>query len=430
MPTWNKTPTGYQGVGFGAAVELRKIAPKKWELVVNGRAHPITSKRPTFDHAEQMLGSILPATPKEKPVRPPAKGATPPAAAKPAPKPASAPKAIPMPSPKFGRADPLTTLNRSREDAIELAHQKGVVATTKLLKQAQQELDQRLRQVVGSGAGDESFTAAQLRSSLVQVRAALADLTPGLKGEILTAGELASTEAAQSALRYMQEAQERFVGINRRLPLKEATLFDRAVQGTNASILQRLEGDAKAGPGILKRYGDAVVERFEKRLQQRFIQGKSWNDVRNELIADSPFLQQAPASWAERIVRTEVMGAHNVANLETMKGAEEEVGGMLKILAATFDNRTASDSYAVHGQIRRVNEPFEDWRHAYQHPPNRPNDREVVVPHNMRWPIPAQLEPRSDGEVASRWSQEGRKGSPPRRPNMSTVPRAQIGVPE
>lgn len=424
MPTWKETETGYIGEGFGAPVELKRIGPRKWVLLVDYIAHPIASRRATFDHAERMLREILPGPKPSAPQRPTTKanpGGKNPVTGKPRPP-------LIVPTSRLSRSDPLATLNRSREDAIKLAHQKGVSETVKLLQQAQRELDARLRQVLTTGPGDESFTAAQLRSSLVQIRATLHDLRPGLKGKIIEAGNLAGSEAAAAAVRYMQEAQGRFVGINRRLPLKEATLFDRAVRGTEASILQRLEDDQKAGPGILTRYGDAVVERFEKRLQQRFLQGKPWADVRNELIADSPFLQQAPASWAERIVRTEVMGAHNVANLETMKGAEDLVGGMLKILAATFDGRTAADSYAVHGQVRRVSEPFEDWYHAYQHPPNRPNDREVVVPHNMAWPIPPELEPKSDAEVSARWMQEGRKGSPPRRPNMSTVPRAQIGT--
>ena len=36
----------------------------------------------------------------------------------------------------------------------------------------------------------------------------------------------------------------------------------------------------------------------------RFLAKTPWADVRNELIAESPFLQDKPAHWAERIVRT------------------------------------------------------------------------------------------------------------------------------
>jgi hypothetical protein len=100
---------------------------------------------------------------------------------------------------------------------------------------------------------------------------------------------------------------------------------------------------------------------------------------------------------------------------------------MVKILAATFDHRTSADSYAVHGQIRRPEEFFDTWTGQVMHPPARPNDREVVVPHRVSWPIPDELKPKSDAEIAARWSAEGRKGSPPPRPRISTVPLDSFG---
>jgi len=57
--------------------------------------------------------------------------------------------------------------------------------------------------------------------------------------------------------------------------------------------------------------------------------------------------------------------------------AEDEFA---KQLVATRDDRTGDDSLFVDGQVRRLMEEFEDNEgRRYQHPPNRPNDREVVV---------------------------------------------------
>lgn len=281
---------------------------------------------------------------------------------------------------------------------------------------------QRLRRVEAS-AGGESFSATHLRATLAQVNHILAELRPGMKQLILEDGKLVAERAAVATVEYLQKAEQHFKGSGQRLAIRESAMLDRAVKGTESSMLHRLEGDKKAGPGILQRYGDNVVKKFEERLQQRFIQKTPWSEVRAELIEKSPFLQEQPAFWAERIVRTEVMAAHGRAQWEGLREADAAVGGgMCKILVATFDSRTASDSYALHGQIRRPAEAFEDWTHAYQHPPNRPNDRETVVPHSLDWPIPAQLRWRSDGEVAARWSAEGRKGSPPPRPKMTTIP--------
>jgi len=325
--------------------------------------------------------------------------------------------------------DPLDTLRITRQQALALAQEKGVAKMRKQLMQAQRELNLRLQSAI-QGPGEDSFTAHQIRVALEQVRATLAIVKGGMRKTTLETGKLAAEDASTQAVRYIAESQAKYVGIGQKLGFRESRVLDRAIVGTESSLLNRLQGDPKAGPGILDRYGDNVIRRFEERLQQRFIQKKPWNDVRNELIAESPFLQQAPGYWAERIVRTEVMGAHNRANWETMRAVNDEVGEMLKILSATFDSRTASDSYAVHGQIRRVNEAFEDWYHMYQHPPNRPNDREVVVPHRMNWPIPPNLAWRSDSEVSAKWAEEGRKGSPPPRPRMTTVPLERIGAVE
>jgi hypothetical protein len=154
----------------------------------------------------------------------------------------------------------------------------------------------------------------------------------------------------------------------------------------------------------------------------RFVGKQPWDVARQALIDESPFLQAAPGYWAERIIRTETMGASNRASWEAINQAQEDVGGMVKILAATFDDRTGSDSFAVHGQIRRPAEAFESWYGLYGYPPNRPNDREIVIPHNLRWPIPGYLKWKSDGIVAARWASEGRKTSMPARPLMTTVP--------
>jgi hypothetical protein len=228
----------------------------------------------------------------------------------------------------------------------------------------------------------------------------------------------------------MTNAERHFRGVSQGLQLDEAAMFESAVSGTKTSILSRIAGDPDhpARPGVLARYGTTVIGHFERELQQRFLAKTPWDEVKDRLVASSPFLQGAPAHWAERIVRTEVMNASNRSAWESIRNADEQLGDACKILSCGIDFRTGADSIAVHGQIRKVEEAFESWFGAFQHPPDRPNDRATVVPHRVSWPIPDYLAPRSDGEVASRWRQEGRKGSPPARPLMSTIDRKLFGV--
>jgi hypothetical protein len=325
---------------------------------------------------------------------------------------------------------PYEILKRDQEAAARYAERSSQERTKQLLERAQSELTQRLAQATElKGLGSDSFTVAQMQAALAQVRAALKPLVLGVQSSAVELGKSAAFNSVGTTMKYIAQAEATHRGAARPLPFDTAAMNDVAIRDTEASILRRLGADPNhpGNAGVLGRYGANVFGKFEEVLQQRLIQGKSLDEARNDLVAQSPFLQSAAPFWTERILRTEQMNAHGAASLEALNQVESIVGAMLKILSATFDNRTASDSYAVHGQIRRPNEAFVSWFGPYMHPPNRPNDREVVVPHNMSWPLPPSLEPMSDGAVAARWAQEGRKTAMPARPLMSTVDRTLIG---
>lgn len=335
------------------------------------------------------------------------------------------------------KATATETLERTRKSARKVSERTGKKRLKRLLTKAQNDLNQRITQAEGlSGPGKDSFTAAQLRSTLAQVKQVMRDLNSGMKDLVVSQGRTAADAAASGTLDYMARAERKFKGINARLPLAEAVMKDRAVARTESSILRRLtaRGDP-AGRGILQRYGMSTVTKFEEKLQLGIATRKPWAEMRADLISESTFLKQAPASWAERIVRTETMAAYNRAGWETTRDAQNELGDMVKILSATFDDRTGWDSYLVHGEIRRTDEAFEGPFGLYQHPPNRPNDREIVVPHRISWPLPGELEPRDPSEAEMAWSSKvknpgARGGSIPnfaRSWPMSTVPREKFG---
>jgi hypothetical protein len=130
------------------------------------------------------------------------------------------------------------------------------------------------------------------------------------------------------------------------------------------------------------RYGGAVVSQIETVLGT-LPMGASWSDVR-ERIAKAARETVEDRMWmVDRIVRTETSHAYNAA---TQRALEAE-GNTHKKLVAIFDKRTAADSYLLNGQIRPVEEPFFDGYHGrhYMHPPNRPNDREIMVGWRAAW---------------------------------------------
>jgi hypothetical protein len=327
-------------------------------------------------------------------------------------------------------------LATNRSAAVEYSTQAGAKNLRALLAKAEKDLQER---IAGLAPGtDQTFTAERMRAVLAQVQLVIRQMQPGFRNTVVDAGKHASDMAVQNTIDYLMAADAKYRGVGAQpLALDDARMFDAGAQGARASILRRLVSagedapgatGAGAKPGILQRYGMNVIEHFENVLQQHVVQRTSWADATSALKEKSPFLQGAPAHWAERILRTELMGGYARSAYEATRAADEDLGDVVKILVATFDDRTASDSYAVHGQIRRPAEAFDTWQGAMQHPPARPNDREVVVTHRIAWPIPKELMPRSRSEVVDRWQKEGRKGSPPATPIDSTVDRALFGA--
>ena len=334
-------------------------------------------------------------------------------------------------------ANPREALDSNRRAAQRLVDKLGVQRVEKLLHGSQRELEARLRTMSG---GARTFTREQMKATLAQVRTVLQQTTiPGIRDTVVDAAPKLGEHVAVGTMRYLEDAEQHFRGVGAQpLALDEVAVLDAGVAGAEATVLRRLasggtdepgatEFEHRAKAGILERYGMNTIAAFEETLQKGMLQRKSFADMRADLIEQSPFLQGKPMFWATRIARTELMGAENRAAFEAQRQSNEQLGDMLKILAATFDNRTAADSYAVHGQIRRPEEAFETWQGLMQHPPARPNDREIVVPHRMSWPLPPYLAWKTDEQIAMRWRMEGRKGAHPPRPLMTTVPLARIG---
>jgi len=328
-------------------------------------------------------------------------------------------------------------LAKNRRDAMDIAEKVGGGRIRAQLRDAEGDLIARLRMLDPGMKG--TFTEQQMRATLAQVRHVLRGLRPGMQRAVVDTGLEAADTAAGGVVTYLETVDRQFRGTGSQpLALDEASMLDSARYGAKASILRRIatSGEEVEGAedvpsmgklGVLDRYGVNVIDHFEGALRTGLIARKPWESVKADLVAGSPFLQGAPASWAERIVRTETMGAYNRAGLESMQEADDQLGDLVKILSATFDDRTAADSYAVHGQIRRSTEPFETWYGPMQHPPARPNDREIVVPHRVSWPLPPYLAPKDRGAVVSRWIKEKKKGSPPETPPDTTVPRSLFG---
>jgi hypothetical protein len=332
------------------------------------------------------------------------------------------------------KRDPLEAarevLAQNRGYAIGFLEQAGQRRTEQLLTDAAQDLAKRLKAAERRGLGKETFTHQQLRSTLAQVQAVTKDLNKHLKTHLFDQAKPAARRGAEGVAQYMTAADKAFRGAGTQpLALRTAAMLEAGEEGAESSILDRILEDQShpSRMGVLQRYGVAVIDHFERQLRKGVVARKSRAEMVDDLVEESPFLKAAPRFWAERIVRTELHHALNRGQYEATKKADEQLGDMVKIISSVFDDRTGADSFAVHGQIRRPEEAFESWYGLFQYPPDRPNDRGVVVPHRVAWPIPEYLAWVDAELIAKRWIAEGNKQRMPERPLMTTIPLGSFG---
>jgi hypothetical protein len=287
----------------------------------------------------------------------------------------------------------------------------GRVATrqvVRMLRQADRDLERRLRREARLHGGPSArFTGASLQSYRHQVRLVTAYTEARMSGITHDAAMATVRASYGSSVRHMAALEEAFTGVSRPLMLDEVTGLARAERTVSGALLRRI-------PTSMDRYGAIIARQVEEVLQAGLLRGASQSEMIDELqrlggprgpnvslrarvvggrvvrtqVANIPEgLFSRHRYWAARLVRTEIAFAQNASSMEVMHQQEEHLPGGQKKILAMMDNRVAPDSLAVHGQVRGLREEFVDGAgRRYQHPPARPNDREVVIPWRPEWP--------------------------------------------
>lgn len=289
------------------------------------------------------------------------------------------------------------------------------------LLEAQRNLARRLRQEARRHGGRTArFTGASALSYERQIEISLQYLQARMIGLTEAQATAAIATSMRRTVRLMEGLEARFTGIHRRLRLGEANQMRTAVQGARATLLRQI-------PTSVDRYGRAMIGEFERMMRVGMVQGSTLDEMTAALtghggprgtvsmratVTPSGVLRLEEADipeglfvrhryWAERIVRTEVVRAYNGSRVEGLRTMQQtDFPDLQKKIIAILDRRTASDSIAVDGQIRGIDEAFVDGMgRVYQYPPARPNDRETVIPWRPHWDQQVAGAPRADREA-------------------------------
>jgi len=275
--------------------------------------------------------------------------------------------------------------------------------STRLVRESMVELRERFaRARLDSWGAASNLAAATIAADAVarmQARQAR-DL-----GAALPTVALASRDRQVSLLRALDQ---RYAGAVR--PLRFDTLAWLEDQSSSQIRLRQF-------PRSFARYGAAATAEIEDALAKLALTGRPWTEARGKVWATVRGVVGDRQWMVDRILRTETSAIYNGTALAAIEAEDTPESPMLKRLVSIFDKVTGLDSYAQHGQLRRVREPFEEPNgRLYQAPPNRPHDRAIVVPHRATWGERVEHLGGPRGELAEKTSAPEPLPKPPALP--------------
>jgi hypothetical protein len=298
-------------------------------------------------------------------------------------------------------------LDAQRRRLDRLADRRGIAPLRSLYDEANGLALKRMRLAMRSMGGDR-FTVHHQRFVLAQLHQGQLLLAKRMAGEL---GDL-TREVAREAIRGVADDITRlesvFRGATVELPLEEAATFRGIISGRATSMMSKHASS-------VARYTAQGVTEMEGVLGTSLLAGEAPMEAlgRIEEFVDGDWWR------AERVIRTEASFAFNATRRDAMEEAADELPDLMMRWTehcsddlTPFDNRVGVDSLAMHGQIAAPGEMFtvpdsspapeqSRWRKGvtevpshlagqeFEAPPNRPNDRAVLLPWRKSWGIPA-----------------------------------------
>jgi len=245
---------------------------------------------------------------------------------------------------------------------LEFSERELKIRALGLLEEARREIYDRIAETKA-----ETFTALQYNSAALQVEASIRDMVGNNARAYKAVAEPLAQHGIESLIEAVSAAEEKFSGAIVRLPIKEAMNF-HLMEETKRSLLRQFNSSISS-------YGSGLIRDIEHDLSMAMLTNEPVQKTLKRLSARSPIFEGA--QWkAERIWRTELANAYETTRQATAVWMKEEHFPDLKKKSIDpMDARTGQDSMNVAGQVKDINEPFNDGIREFMNHPNRPNDR-------------------------------------------------------
>lgn len=279
------------------------------------------------------------------------------------------------------------------DELSRLINRRGIKGLDRLYLQARSDLTSEIRKF---RPGDNRVEPATLRAMLAQVEAVLARTGRGLEANLKDVGKTASEMGASHGIREFKLFTTRFEGTTPVLRIEAPALFSGLIEDVDSSLLTRYQLQSRT-------WTPSAIANVERVLTSSSMIGQGTERV----VTDVQAALDTERWKAERIVRTETAYAHGTAKLAAMTETAKEL--KIKLYKRLIENvsngrglddRIGDDSLLIHGQTVPLDKPFTfkkrvrgAWQTvAFMHPPNRPNDRAVVIPWDPEWDAEEQNE--------------------------------------
>lgn len=222
-----------------------------------------------------------------------------------------------------------------------------------------------------------SFTAQRVRGIMVQVDAALKAMTGNLLDDMASAAGTAQEMGIDHIITEIEKWDKVFTGAIS--PIDAGAV--KVAAKTKNLLVNQYESSMES-------YSSALRGRIANGLLDATIQQSTMGEVVQNL--SKTFLGE---EWKlERIVRTELHNVYNRSKLDGMQDVQEsDLPDLMKTLYHHFDSRTGKDTIrlAQNNPIVPIDEPFVESSTGktltYMAPPNRPNDRAILIPYRKAW---------------------------------------------
>jgi hypothetical protein len=227
-----------------------------------------------------------------------------------------------------------------------------------------------------SKAPVNKFTAQHLRGVLAQVDGAIIALNESLQGGMVEGAYQAALTGVSHLLKELSGFDKQFIGAVTPINLRAAVV----ARDTSNLMIEKYKTS-------METYGQSMRQIISQNLLSAAIGATNYSQVVGDI---SKFF--VGEEWRlHRVVRTELHHIYNIGKINGMRELTDDVPDLMKTLMHPMDARTGLDSqYAAKlALVAVLDEPFKyEWKgktREFQAPPDRPNDRAILVPYREEW---------------------------------------------